>query len=68
MRSTSQSTTDIANRAISLYDYLESSMRAGARRRNVLAGEGDKVAAVADAHRAVSQDLERLAARSGLGT
>jgi len=28
----------------------------------------DEVAAVVDAHRVVAQDLEQLAARSGLGT
>jgi hypothetical protein len=37
----------------------------GSARLNVFAGEGDKVAAVADAHRVVAQDLEQLAARSG---
>jgi hypothetical protein len=42
--------------------------RGRAGRLDVLAGERDEVAAVADAHRVVAQDLEQLAARSGRET
>ena len=43
-------------------------MRAWPGRLDLTCREGDEVAAVADAHRVVAQDLERLAARSDRGT
>jgi hypothetical protein len=67
--------TDIVNRTITLYEFFESNMRAGPGQLDVLVGGADEVAAVADAHRVITQDveqfaadLEQLAARSDRGT
>jgi hypothetical protein len=59
----------MVNRAISLYEFFESSMRAGhgPTRRTCRRGKR-QIAAVADVHHVVAQDLEQLAARSGRGT
>ena len=54
----------MVNRAISLYEFFESNMRAGLGRLDVLAGEGrDEIAAAAaGSHHVVAQDLEQLTA------